>query len=60
MIDAAELLVEKEFANIYIMTNGYEAFMEENPDFIEGTTAYVNNAHSSTFNYKKPVKSLTD
>lgn len=61
VIEAAELLVEKEFTNIYIMTNGYEMFAEDYPEFIEGTVAYVNNkAHTSTFNYKKPVKSLTD
>lgn len=61
VIDAAELLVEKEFSNIYILTNGFDAFAEENPEFIEGKTAYLSNkAHTSTFNYKKPVKSLTD
>lgn len=61
VIEAAELLVEKEFQNVYIMTNGYEAFAEENPDFIEGKTAYINNnIQTSTFNYKKPVKPLSD
>ena len=61
VIDAAELLVEKEFENIYILSNGFEAFADENPELIEGKSAYVsNNIQSSTFNYKKPVKSLTD
>jgi rhodanese-related sulfurtransferase len=60
VIEAAELLVEKEFTNIYIMTNGFDAFADENPDFIEGKTAYIaNNEVTSTFSTKKPVKSLT-
>jgi rhodanese-related sulfurtransferase len=61
VIDAAELLVEKEFKNAFIMTSGFEVFAEENPEFIEGKNAYItNNIQTSTFNYKKPVKSLTD
>ena len=60
VIEAAELLVEKEFANIYIMANGFDAFADENPDFIEGKTAYLANKEAtSTFSTKKPVKSLT-
>jgi rhodanese-related sulfurtransferase len=61
VIEAAELLVEKEFKNVYIMTSGFEIFAEENPELIEGKNAYVNNnIQTSTFSYKKPVKSLTD
>jgi len=61
VIEAAELLVEKEFENVFIMTNGFEAFAEEYPELIEGKNAYVNNnVQTSTFNYKKPVKSLTE
>ena len=60
VIEAAELLVEKEFANIFIMANGFDAFADENPDFIEGKTAYLGNKEvTSTFSTKKPVKSLT-
>lgn len=61
VIEAAELLVEKEFKNVYIMTSGFEIFAEENPELIEGKNAYVNNnIQTSTFSYKKPVKPLTD
>ena len=60
VIEAAELLVEKEFSNVYIMANGFDAFADENPDFIEGKTAYIANKElTSTFSTKKPVKSLT-
>lgn len=61
VIEAAELLVEKEFGNVYILANGYESFAEDNPLLVEGKNAHLsNNVHTSTFNYKKPVKSLTD
>ena len=61
VIEAAELMVEKEFQNLFIMNNGFEAFAEENPELIEGKNAYVNNnKHTSTFTTKKPVKPLTD
>jgi len=61
VIEAAQLLVEKEFLNIYIMANGFDIFAEDFPELIEGKTAYTNNnVQTSTFNYKKPVKPLTD
>lgn len=53
VIESAELMVDKDFSNLYILTNGYEIFAEENPEFIQGVTV----APQSTF--KKPVKSLT-
>lgn len=53
VIEAAELMVDKDFNNLYILTNGYDIFAEENPEFIQGVTV----APLSTF--KKPVKSLT-
>eukprot|EP00344_Euplotes_crassus_P009853 CAMPEP_0196999770 /NCGR_PEP_ID=MMETSP1380-20130617/4878_1 /TAXON_ID=5936 /ORGANISM="Euplotes crassus, Strain CT5" /LENGTH=264 /DNA_ID=CAMNT_0042416811 /DNA_START=14 /DNA_END=808 /DNA_ORIENTATION=+ len=61
VIEAAELLVEKHFENIYIMNNGFEEFSQENPLLIEGKNAHLsNNVHTSTFSYKKPVKPLTE
>ena len=61
VIEAAQLLVEKEFQNIYIMTNGYEVFAEENPEFIEGKVAYKANQNlKSSFKPRKQVKPLTE
>mmetsp|Transcript_28606 Transcript_28606/g.25317 ORF Transcript_28606/g.25317 Transcript_28606/m.25317 type:complete len:227 (+) Transcript_28606:236-916(+) len=68
VIDAAELMVEKGFQNIYILSNGFDLFAEDSLgffggkiSFIEGTGAYVNNnMETSTYNSKKQVKSLVD
>lgn len=70
VIEAAEMLVEKEFKNIFILTNGFDAFVEEAPEFVEGKVTFVEApaedlsaskklGSSIKYGHKKPVKSLS-
>jgi rhodanese-related sulfurtransferase len=68
VIEAAAMLVDKEFSNIYILTNGFDTFAEEHSEYIEGKGAYSatgddlsgtqKSSLSYTGHYKKNVKAL--
>ena len=71
VIKAAEMLVEKEFSNIYILNNGFDTFVEESPEFVEGKVTFSSGAndldgtqkpslsYTGKHNLKKNVKPLT-